>query len=144
VTDKVFISYARPDQAFAEVLGCTVRDYGIAPSSIQGVVSGEEWEKFVMREIRAADAVVFVLSSAALSSAWVLTELGAAWAADKSVIWVLPPNRHMPRDIPDTLRDIDFNLVRPKRLSVPPNDASLRDRIAAALADIRAMEKLAS
>ncbi len=144
MTDKVFISYPRPDHAFAEALGFAVRDYGIAPSSIQGVVSGDNWERAIKRDIRAADAVIFVLSSAALNSAWVLAELGAAWAAEKPVIWVLPPNRHMPRDIPVTLREIDFNVVRPKKLTVPPDRASLRDRIAAALADVKEMEKLAS
>ena len=127
---RVFWSYARSDREFAhrcanllEAEGTSVflPDRDIAP--------GEEWQERTRDALRSADAVIVVLSEAALRSNLVLMELGAAWATDKPIIPIIPPNENIPDRIPVPLDGVA--MLRTSSLSDAAIATTLRESLAA-------------
>ncbi|MGY1692012.1 nSTAND1 domain-containing NTPase [Geodermatophilus sp. SYSU D01105] len=87
---KVFVSHSSRDS----VQACTVRgwladdghevflDQGVR----DGIVVGEEWERRLYERLRWADAVVCVLTSAYVASAWCTAEVGIARARGSRIL----------------------------------------------------------
>jgi hypothetical protein len=102
---KAFISSAAEDWPVAVRLAEILRDQGVetfvAP---QKLPSGEDNVSRLRSEITEADTFVMVRSAAAATSNAVQMELGAAWGADKPIVFVIPPGQNgaldvrMPRD----------------------------------------------
>ncbi len=94
---KAFISYAHGDRDFADqllyALSTAGHERAITFWSDHDVKSGEHWADLLRDALRQADVLIAIMTPAALDSAWVMSELGAAHAAKKPVIPVIPPRR---------------------------------------------------
>jgi hypothetical protein len=66
---KIFISYSRKDEAFAQELVAGLEITGFQPYlDKHDIAAGEEWEARLGRLIEAADTVVFGISPDAVAS----------------------------------------------------------------------------
>lgn len=94
---NAFISYADGDRDFADQLLRALNDEGheraITFWSDHDLKLGENWDDLLRDALRRADVLIAIMTPAALDSAWVMSELGAAHAAKKPVIPVIPPRR---------------------------------------------------
>jgi nucleoside 2-deoxyribosyltransferase len=66
-----------------------LRSAGLDPVSDLKLHPGEEFSKRVGEVIRSSDAVIFLLTPAALDSPWTAYEIGVADGADKPIIPVV-------------------------------------------------------
>ena len=92
---RVFISYSNQDRAHAERLREVLAsrpDIGAIFDASQ-LRAGEPFVNRLKDELARADFFFIVISPDALRSAWVLTELGAAWAQGTTIIPVLTDRR---------------------------------------------------
>ncbi len=88
---RVFVSYSRDDTDFADQLVEGLALTGIeATVDRHGISGGEAWEARLGALIRAADAVVFVLSPSSARSDVCGWEVDAAAALNKRIIPVIP------------------------------------------------------
>ena len=71
---RIFLSYARADQASAKVLAEAVAAHGHQPWWDQHIRGGARFAAEIDRELQAADIVVVLWSEAAVASTWVLDE----------------------------------------------------------------------
>jgi hypothetical protein len=92
---NVFISYASPDLSFAEAVAerCEAEGLSVflAPVSIE---PGGDWADEIHEALRASPWVIFLASKAAISSPYVLQEIGAAIIGQKRfvpVVWDVSP-----------------------------------------------------
>jgi TIR domain len=77
---KVFISYSRKDEDFAQDLLAGLELVGFEPYlDKQDIAAGEDWEERLGRLIEAADTVVFVISPDAVASE------RCAWEVERTV-----------------------------------------------------------
>jgi hypothetical protein len=66
---KVFISYSRKDEEFAQELLAGLQAAGFEPYlDKHDIAAGEDWEARLRRLIEAADTIVFVISPDAIAS----------------------------------------------------------------------------
>jgi hypothetical protein len=87
---SVFISYSRDDQTAAQLIAKYLSDAGLSVYfDYQGVVSGDSWSDQLGSALRAADAVVVLLSSNSRRSTYVEDELQTALESKKLVVPVL-------------------------------------------------------
>ena len=87
---KVFISYSRRDQAFADDLVCGLRACGLEPYLDKlDIAPGEAWEQRLGGLILQADSVVFVLSPDFLSSTHCTWESDEAQRLAKRLVPVI-------------------------------------------------------
>ena len=87
---KVFISYSRRDQAFADDLACGLRACGLEPYLDKlDIAPGEAWEQRLGGLILQADSVVFVLSPDFLSSTHCTWESDEAQRLAKRLVPVI-------------------------------------------------------
>jgi TIR domain len=81
---RVFVSHASVDRALADQLHRWLVEAGhrvfLALDLRDGIVLGEEWERRLHEELRRADAVVCVVTSAFLASRWCTAEIAIARA----------------------------------------------------------------
>ncbi|MGQ0779318.1 MAG: toll/interleukin-1 receptor domain-containing protein [Pseudonocardiales bacterium] len=79
---RVFVSHASEDRALAWQLQGWLVEVGhevfLAPDLRDGVALGEEWERRLYAELRRADAMVCVVTSAFLGSQWCTAEVAIA------------------------------------------------------------------
>jgi WD40 repeat protein len=79
---RVFVSHASEDRALAGQLHQWLIDDGhevfLAQNLRDGIAVGEEWERRLHEELRQADAVVCVVTSASLASRWCTAETAIA------------------------------------------------------------------
>ncbi|MDT3445399.1 TIR domain-containing protein [Pseudofrankia sp. BMG5.37] len=79
---RVFISYARGDAVVGQLLRKKIvaagHDVFLDTAHDRGIRIGEEWEKRLYRELRAADALVAVITSSSVASNWCLAEVAVA------------------------------------------------------------------
>lgn len=113
--NDVFISYSRQDGDFAERLARILHHQGISAVSDLQLQHGENWENAFRGALDNAEAMVLVVSPDALNIPNVMVEVGAALASDKPIIPVLPPNRRIPRDVPQPIGEL--HVLRTDRLS---------------------------
>src|SRR5262245_11996975 len=91
---KVFISYSRVDEAFADELKLGLEDKGYAVEiDKQSIRQGEEWKARLGKLITACDTVVFVLSARSHVCHW---EVDEAHVQAKRIVPVLHRELHEP------------------------------------------------
>ena len=128
---KVFISHSYGDREYAEKLRQALADLAIE-SAFDPVepASGEILSAKLRESIQAADAVVVLLSEHALSSKWVMFELGVAEGLRKNTVPVILSTVDV--DKLDFL-ERDRAVLDARRLS--PEEAAERIRTLAAIQD---------
>lgn len=91
-----FISYASSDGQLAEFVRRELVGQGVsvflAPVSIE---PGAAWSEVIRNNLRASPWVIVLASHAAVGSAWVNQEIGAAHSGAKNIIpivWDMPPS----------------------------------------------------
>lgn len=127
---KIFLSYAAQDREFAGRLARTLHSQGVSGflDSLD-VTTGAPWGDQLREALRNADILVVVLTETALHSTAVISEIGAAWAADKQIFAIVPPNEQVPRDLPFPLNRTQYLLA--DGLSDEAIATTLRERLAA-------------
>lgn len=85
---KVFLSYAREDEATAHLLAYILDQHNIECLIDRSLKAGTKFDTALQEMIRAADAVLVLYTESSISSAWVNQEIGFAVACNK-VIWPL-------------------------------------------------------
>jgi formylglycine-generating enzyme required for sulfatase activity len=97
---KVFISYARQDEDFAQELLAGLELAGFAPYlDKQDIVAGEDWQARLGRLIEAADTVVFVMSRDAVASercAWEVERAATLKKRLLPIVWRRVDEAHVP------------------------------------------------
>lgn len=84
---RVFLSYALKDEKEANKIQRFLSKYhNIRIFSPKMLNAGELWRDKLRDEISQCDLFIVLLSPDSIDSNWVLTELGAAWALDKTII----------------------------------------------------------
>lgn len=87
---RVFISYARKNQGFAEQLADDLRAYQFPVwIDLREIQPGEEWRRAITKGILQADGVVVCLSVHAVESEWVRREIFLATSLEKKVVPIM-------------------------------------------------------
>lgn len=99
---RVFISYAEKDERDAMILRQFLTERNVktflAARDIEG---GDQWESEISEAIRTCAEMLVLVTPNSVGSAWVNTEVGAAWALGKRIT---PCIRGMlPNDVPSVL-----------------------------------------
>jgi formylglycine-generating enzyme required for sulfatase activity len=116
---KVFISYSRKDEDFAEELLTGLALLGFQPYlDKHDIVAGEDWEARLGRLIEAADTVVFVISPDAVASE------RCAWEVERTIVLkkrLLPIvwRRVDEAQVPSRLRQLNYIFFDRPLMSVP-------------------------
>jgi hypothetical protein len=98
----VFLSYASADQREADsIYADIIAAGGTAFLAKKSLAAGEDFAERIREALRAAEEVWLLLSPASLKSEWMLTEWGAAWVLEKSIVPILLGCR--PEDLPPRL-----------------------------------------
>ncbi len=100
----VFLSYSHDDREIAKSLIDALKAQGVPVWTDNDTAVGANWEDHLRAAMGKADAVIFLVTPASLASAYVMSEIGAAVAARKPVIPVVPTNGRVPRGLPAPLR----------------------------------------
>ncbi|MBI3467531.1 MAG: toll/interleukin-1 receptor domain-containing protein [Planctomycetes bacterium] len=127
---SVFIIHSHQDNELVRDLARRLCDAGLDPLvDLTDLPVAANWKKTVRKKIRAADAVLVLMTPAALNSSWVMTELGMAEGFDRLVIPVSAGLK--PRNLPAPLRtyriapfdrvDAAINMLS-ERLTAAAND----------------------
>jgi len=82
---KIFISYSRADTDYVSNLVETLRQKGFDVWFDKNIRTGSEWDNTIEKEIKAADAMVLVLSKTSVASDNVKDEMSYAMQLSKSV-----------------------------------------------------------
>jgi len=102
-TGNVFICHSHQDDELVRDLARRLRDAGLKPSvDLSELPHGANWRRTVREQIRAADAMLILVTPAALKSDWTMTELGMAEGFDRFIIPIVAGLK--PRDLPAPLR----------------------------------------
>jgi hypothetical protein len=83
---QLFISYARPDRTRAESLTLRLRQAGITVWLDSDLVGGQAWWDRILDQLRTCDAVVVVISRAAIKSAACRSEREYAGKLGKAIL----------------------------------------------------------
>lgn len=105
---KVFFSAAGRDAAAAGRLRDALNRVGVAAATDADIAAGSDWGEHLRTAMDTSDAVVALITPAALSSAYVMSEVGAAIAAGKTVVPVVMTGRGLPAGLPAPLRRWQF------------------------------------
>jgi WD40 repeat protein len=88
--NRVFISYSRKNEAFAERLARDLSDAGLDVwIDLRQIQGGEIWQQEIFRGLDRTDFVVLCLSPAAIASEWVQREVTTAKNAGKRIYPVM-------------------------------------------------------
>lgn len=86
-TPRLFISYATVDHELAEEIADLCRRANIYTFVANiNIPPGTDWYDRLGDEIRQADELLVIISPESIDSAWVMIEVGAAWALGKGII----------------------------------------------------------
>jgi hypothetical protein len=100
-TGKVFISHSQQDNELARDLARRLERVGLKPMVLPDIPTGD-WKKMLREQIRQADAMLILVTPAALDSDWVMAELGMAEGFERII---LPVTAGLKRqDLPGPLR----------------------------------------
>ena len=125
--NNVFLSFAGEDREFGRRLLKVLSEQGVRVF-VNGVVrGGPAWADNLRRGVDETDALVAVLTEVAIRGGIVLSEVGAAMAAHKPIMWVIPRNRRMPAGLPRPLAE--FPIMRISKLSDDEIGPVLRERL---------------
>ena len=101
---RIFLSYAISDAIYAhKLLRLLFQRSNLRVFTTEMLSAGENWESKLKEEISQCDIFMMLLSPNSVDSNWVLHELGAAWALNKSIIPVVIHPETVPK-IPVQLR----------------------------------------
>ncbi len=95
--------------------------------------AGGEWWDRLRDAIAQSDAVIFLATPHSLNNSSVMSEVGAAFAAGKPVIPVIPTNGRLPPGLPGPLRDMAW--IRTGHHAINEVAEDVRQRLRHDLAD---------
>ena len=102
-TGSVFISHSHQENELVRDLARHLRDAGLKPLvDFTDLPLGADWKKRVRERIREADAILILVTPAALKSDWMMAELGMAEGFDRVILPVMAGLK--PRDLPAPLQ----------------------------------------
>lgn len=105
---KVFISYARQDMAFADRIAASLIDKGFHVSiDRRDLPFGQEWQQELAALVRNCDTLLFLVTPRSVSRPWCKWELQLAGELQKRIFPIMVEATDM-RDIPDQLRRVNF------------------------------------
>ena len=109
----VFVSHASTDGVLADEVCFWLQSEGHVPfldrDPHHGLAVGEPWEERLYRELRAADAMICLITRAYLASMWCHTEVGIAKAVGSLLLPVLAENVQHAQDAQRV--ELDYPLV---------------------------------
>ena len=109
----VFVSHASTDGVLADEVCFWLQSEGHVPfldrDPHHGLAVGEPWEERLYRELRAADAMICLITRAYLASMWCHTEVGIAKAVGSLLLPVLAENVQHAQDVQRV--ELDYPLV---------------------------------
>jgi hypothetical protein len=86
---RIFISHTRKDRELARDMARRARAAGLETlADVDDLAVGMERKTFLRERLRQADAVLALLTPAALASPWTVTELGMAEGLGKPIVLV--------------------------------------------------------
>ena len=109
---KVFISYSRKDQEFADELEGGLKLLGYDVFIDRQMSGGEAWKQSLMHHIAQADTIVFVLSPDSLDSEMCQEEVDHAAAMSKRILPVVIRDVGGAK-VPERLRDLNYIFFTP-------------------------------
>ena len=124
---KVFFSSSHQDSEVVARLRLALGNIGIEEWTDDDMVTGSDWGEHLRTAMDSADAVVFLATPAALSSAYVMSEVGAAIAAGKAIVPVVMTDRGLPVGLPAPLRRWHF--IRAGKRDAADVAAEIRQRL---------------
>jgi hypothetical protein len=102
-TASVFISHSPEDSEMARDLARRLRAAGLTPIvDFADLPAGKDWKKTIREQIRTADAMLILVTPAALRSGYMMVELGMAEGFERMVLPVTAGLK--PRDMPAPLQ----------------------------------------
>ena len=102
-TGKVYISHSHQDNELVRDLARRLEGAGMKPLVDFGELpAGSDRKKTLREQIRDADAMLNLVTPGALTSPWMMAELGMAEGFDKMILPVTAGVK--PRDLPAPLR----------------------------------------
>ena len=85
---RIFVSHAVADRKAAWMLRNVFSRHGVRVFTSGMLSAGGNWQAKLKDEITSSSVFVVLLSPKTLDSAWVLAEIGAAWALEKPFVIV--------------------------------------------------------
>jgi hypothetical protein len=107
-TPRIFISYARGDEAWAAQFVDELKAQGVeAWYDKTAIEFGDRWSEKMEQALRAAPVVAILLGPGSINNPWTEFELGAALAGNKKIIPILTQDvdREVPIWLPPLLRN---------------------------------------
>jgi hypothetical protein len=125
---KIFISYSEADVKLAELIvnlilsSIQLDDDQIRCTSVPGhqLPFGNNISQLLKDDIRLSPIIIALITETSLASNWVMFELGASWALNKTVIPIIGPSL--------TYKDLPGPLVANTCIQIGNSDASSRIR----------------
>jgi hypothetical protein len=125
--NSVFLSFDPEDREFGRRLLKDLSRQAVNVFVNDQVRAGPQWGETLRRGIDETDAVVAVLTDFAIRGGIVLSEIGAAMAAHKPIIWIIPRNRKIPAGLPRALTRLP--ILRISKLADDEIGPTLRERL---------------
>jgi hypothetical protein len=125
---KAFISYAHKDRAYADRLATALTGGGMSVSRDTAPRAGEPWADHLRHSLSDSTVVIALMSPEAAQSPYVMSEIGAALAAQKPVVPVILGKRDAVPDLAAMLPDLQP--VRAQSRSAVQVADAVRRRIA--------------
>ena len=89
-TETVFVSYSRRDQDFVDRLVADLRGHGAKIwLDRESIYAGDNWQEAIESGLAQASTLLYILTPDSLKSAWMSSEVGAAFGQGKRVVPVL-------------------------------------------------------
>ena len=86
-TRSIFISHSHKDKELVRDIARRLRTAGLeAIIDIDDLPTSEDWKKHLLMRLRNADAVMVLVTPAALESPWLVVEVGMADGFDKVIV----------------------------------------------------------
>ena len=105
---RIYISHSQVDTVAARKLrNILTQRLNCRVFISEEVSAGGNWQSKLRSELSSSDIVLALLTPRAVESNWVLHELGAAWALQKTIIPVIT-QRHVLNNIPIPLGEAPF------------------------------------
>ena len=84
---RIFLSYDAADKMYARKLRKLLSQRpDLRIFTTDTLSAGEDWQSKLRDELSQSDIFVVLLSTSSIDSAWMLQELGAAWALNKPIV----------------------------------------------------------
>lgn len=123
---NAFLSFSQADKDIAKRMQDALGAIGIEARTDADVPAGSDWGDHLRAAMDLADGIVFFITPSALASAYVMSEVGAAIAAGKTIV-PITTGRNLPPGLPAPLRKWRFI----RAVNRDPNEVAMeiRDRL---------------